>query len=76
VWKLQTGAAPTASKVVDLLRNVKISGNVVLKTQVAELTEQVSTIRDRIDTVEGALNDRIAELYRLTPDERTLISAH
>ena len=60
---------------VDVLRNVKLSGNAVLKAQVVELTEQASAVRDRIDTVEGALNDRIAELYRLTPDERTLIAA-
>jgi hypothetical protein len=75
LWKMQANVAPSASKVADLLRSVKISGNVALKTQVAVLTEQASTIRYRIDTVEGALNDRIAELYRLTPDERTLISA-
>jgi hypothetical protein len=74
LWKLAVGAAPTASKVVDLLRNVKISGNTVLKAQVVEITEQASTVRNRIDTVEQELNDRIAELYRLTPDERALIA--
>jgi hypothetical protein len=45
------------------------------KASLAELAVQASTIRDQIDTVEGAPNDRIAELYRLTPDERALISA-
>jgi hypothetical protein len=74
LWDLASGAAPIASKVVDLLRNVKLSGNTVLKAQVVEMTEQASTVRNRIDTVEQELNDRIAELYHLTPDERALIA--
>jgi hypothetical protein len=74
LWDLASGAAPIASKVVDLLRNVKLSGNTVLKAQVVEMTEQAFTVRNRIDTVEQELNDRIAELYHLTPDERALIA--
>ncbi|HEV2647591.1 MAG TPA: hypothetical protein VGU46_14645 [Acidobacteriaceae bacterium] len=74
LWDLASGAAPIASKVIDLLRNVKLSGNTVLKAQVVEMTEQASTVRNRIDTVEQELNDRIAELYHLTPDERALIA--
>jgi hypothetical protein len=74
LWKLQTGSTPTASKLVDLLRSVKVSGNAVLKAQVVELAEQAYAVRHRIEAVEQELNERIAELYRLTPDERTLIA--
>ena len=35
-WKLQTGSAPNATKIVDLLRSVKLRGNAVLKTQVVK----------------------------------------
>jgi hypothetical protein len=75
LWKLQTGSTPTASKLVDLLRSVKLSGNAVLKAQVVELTEQAYAVRNRIETVEQELNERIAELYHLTPDERALIAS-
>ncbi len=74
LWKLQSGSTPTASKLVDLLRSVKISGNAVLKAQVVELAEQAYAVRNRIETVEQELNERIAELYHLTPAERTLIA--
>ena len=45
-WKLQAGSAPNASKIVDLLRSVKLRGNAVLKTQVVKQTEQAFTVRD------------------------------
>lgn len=75
LWKLKNGAAPVASKVVDLLRSVKLSGNPALKAQVVQLTEQASAIHDRINIIERELNDRIAELYHLTPDERAIMAA-
>jgi hypothetical protein len=74
LWKLQSGSTPTASKLVDLLRSVKISRNAVLKAQVVELAEQAYAVQNRIETVEQELNERVAELYHLTPAERILIA--
>ena len=73
LWKLQTGSAPNASKIVDLLRSVKLTGNAVLKRQVVELTRtgiysSGSNRHNRATRMIGF------ELYHLTPAERALIA--
>jgi hypothetical protein len=65
--------SPVASKVVDLLRNVRRTGNQALKTQVIALGEEAMTLRRHIDAQERELNAHIISLYNVTAEERALI---
>jgi hypothetical protein len=69
---LQIGSS-VASKIVELLRNVKRSGNEVLKTQVIELVQEGMELRRQIDAQERGLNERIFTLYGVTAQERLLV---
>ena len=71
---LQIGTS-AASKIVELLRNVKRSGNQVLKNQVIELAEEAMELRCQIDIRERELNERIFSLYGVTAEERVLIES-